>query len=110
MFVKRDADGTICAISKVESSECTEVIAEDSPELAAFLRQIQPEVEQSLAESDLQMARVLEDVVNVLIDKSIIRFTDLPEAAQKKLMHRKEMRGQHQAISLLGDDDDDIAL
>ncbi|MDO6570963.1 hypothetical protein Q4526_08450 [Gilvimarinus sp. 2_MG-2023] len=109
MFVKRDDSGAICAVSKVESGGFA-AIASDSPELAAFLRQIQPDVGQSLVASDQQMARVLEDVVNVLIDKSIIRFTDLPEAAQKKLMHRKEMRGQHQAISVLGSDDDDITL
>lgn len=109
MFVKRDSDGAICAISKVETADCQEVVEPDSTELLTFLRQLQPEVEQSLAESDLQMARVLEDVVNVLIDKSVIRFTDLPQAAQEKLMQRKEMRGQFQAISLL-DDEDDIKL
>ncbi|MDO3386914.1 hypothetical protein QWI17_13795 [Gilvimarinus sp. SDUM040013] len=106
MFVRRDFSGAICAISKTESVDCFEAVGSDSAELLAFLREFQPEVEQSLAESDLQMARVMEDVVNVLIDKSVICFTDLPEAAQSKLMHRKEMRGHFQAISLLDDDDD----
>ena len=109
MFVKRDAQGDICALSKEKSEGFGEEVAPESAEFVAFLQQVRPDVEQSLtelAESDLQMARVMEDVVNLLIDKSIIRFTDLPPAAQKKLMYRKEIRGQAGAISLLGDDDD----
>lgn len=105
MYVKRDQAGRISAVSK-QALEGFEAIAADSPELVAFLMQLRPEVEQSLAESDLQMARVLEDVVGLLIDKSIIRFTDLPDAAQDKLLQRREMRGSFQAVSLLGDDDE----
>jgi hypothetical protein len=45
-----------------------------------------------LDESDLAMARVLEDLVGVLVDKGVLRFTDLPEAAQKKLLARRGAR------------------
>lgn len=50
----------------------------------------EPPVE--LQRSDLEMIRVYEDVVDVLISKRIICLTDLPLAAQEKLLRRKHMR------------------
>ena len=38
------------------------------------------------------MARVLEDLIDVLITRGLIQFTDLPEAAQEKLLERRETR------------------
>lgn len=38
------------------------------------------------------MIRVYEDVVDVLIGKRIICLTDLPRAAQEKLLRRKHLR------------------
>jgi hypothetical protein len=35
---------------------------------------------------------VLEDVIDVLITRGVIQFTDLPEAAQSKLLERRETR------------------
>ena len=45
-----------------------------------------------LLRSDLEMIRVSEDVVDVLISKRIICLTDLPRAAQEKLLRRKHLR------------------
>ena len=45
-----------------------------------------------LLRSDLEMIRVYEDVVDVLIGKRIICLTDLPRAAQEKLLRRKHLR------------------
>ena len=46
----------------------------------------------ALSESDVGLARVLEDVIDVLITRGVIQFTDLPEAAQSKLLERRETR------------------
>jgi hypothetical protein len=62
-------------------------------------------VQQRLEQSDLQMARVMEDVINLLIDKSVIRFTDLPVAAQQKLLSRREVRDQVHDNFVWSDDD-----
>jgi len=43
----------------------------------------------------------------MLIDKNVIRFTDFPEAAQKRLNDRQNMRKRTQ-LSKLVDDSDDI--
>lgn len=45
-----------------------------------------------LVESDLQMIRVIEDIVDTLIAKNIILFTDLPPYAQEKILERKSTR------------------
>ena len=46
----------------------------------------------ALNESDVALARVLEDVIDVLITRGVIQFTDLPQAAQVKLLERRETR------------------
>lgn len=53
------------------------------------------EVETSLAqvrESDQAMIRVLEDLIHALTDKGVLSITDLPEAAQAKLIGRSKAR------------------
>lgn len=50
------------------------------------------EAKQKLAETDADMIRVIEDVIDVLIAKKIIDFKDLPEVVQEKLNERKSSR------------------
>ena len=106
MYVKRGSDGTIVAVSLEPVGDINEPISLGSAELTLFLEGQGSELRQSLAQSDLQMARVLEDTIHVLIDKGVLRFTDLPDAAQQKLMRRREIRGRFKAVDLLGDDED----
>ena len=61
-----------------------------------------------LAESDQGMVRVVEDLVDLLINKDLIRFTDLPDAAQKKLLERRKLRRSVDALNLLDDDSEII--
>jgi hypothetical protein len=58
-----------------------------------------------LAESDQALIRVVEDLVDTLIGKDLLRFTDLPEAAQAKLLERRNLRRSVNALNLLQDDD-----
>jgi len=46
----------------------------------------------SLSQTDIGLARVLEDLIDVLITRGVIQFTDLPEAAQAKLLERRQTR------------------
>lgn len=60
-----------------------------------------------LKDSDLELIRVLEDLVGVLVERGVIRYTDLPEAAQRKLQDRADARsGLGGLSSLLGDEDE----
>lgn len=45
-----------------------------------------------LQQSDLEMIRVLEDLIHVLIDRGTVHITDLPQAAQLKLAERGRVR------------------
>ncbi len=64
----------------------------------------------ALAESDIALARVLEDLIDVLITRGHIQFTDLPEAAQAKLLERRQTRATltHRLELLPGDSEGDL--
>lgn len=55
-------------------------------------------------ESDIQLARVLEDLIGILIDRSVISYTDFPSPAQKRLNERQTLRHKNN-LHLLGEDD-----
>lgn len=65
------------------------------------------QINRLLNQSDADFIRVLEDLIDVLLDKHILLLTDLPEAAQQKLLKRKKMRAKH-IQSILSEEDDDI--
>lgn len=52
-----------------------------------------------LRHSDLDLVRVLEDVVNVLVERGVIRYTDLPEAARRKLDERAVARAELEGLA-----------
>ena len=45
-----------------------------------------------LSLSDIGIIRILEDLIDLLIRKNIILFTELPEEAQAKIRERKRVR------------------
>jgi len=89
-YVARDGAGQVVAVSLVQDVVHPEALAEDAPELASFARGLPQQG--PLADSDLRLVRVLEDLIDLLIDKEVIRFTDLPAPAQEKLMERRSLR------------------
>ena len=109
MYVKRNETGEIVAVSVSSIGEMLDELPDDSPELQMFLKGALNTDVNSLEQSDQAMARVLEDVINLLVDQGTIRFTDLPQAAQLKLLSRREMRGQRQGMDLL-DDEEDLSI
>jgi len=104
MYVKYNTEGNIEALSRTEQAGFIWVDAQ-APELATFLSELKSPLQQSLEQSDQSLVRVLEDLVNVLIAKGVIRFTDLPDAAQDKLLTRKQLRTQQQAVYVLDDEE-----
>lgn len=106
LYIKRNPAGEIVMLSKEPMPECNETIAPDSPEVLAFLAD-QPRSTSHFIASDLAFVRVVEDILEVLLDKGIITFTDLPEAAQAKVMERKSLRVKNN-VDLLGGDSDTI--
>lgn len=107
MYIKRADDGRIELVSRKATPDCREFLAADSPELLAFLSEGEVKAGQAhFQASDLAFVRVLEDVIELLMDKGVISFTELPEAAQQKVMERQTLRRRLSGLSLVGSDDE----
>lgn len=92
-YVKRDQNGHIVAAWKEAPEPGCEFVAEGDAQLVTFLGfdNGRGNGHFTLA-SDLQMVRVIEDVINILIAKHVIVLTDLPEAVQNKLLQQRHRR------------------
>lgn len=106
MYIKRDSNGKIAAISQLPDGDINELVDDDLAELHIFLSTIKNSQLLTLEQTDQAMARVMEDVINLMVEQGTLRFTDLPQAAQVKLLSRRELRGQRQGMELLDDGDD----
>lgn len=61
-----------------------------------------------LNQTDVGLVRVLEDLIDALITRGVIQFTDLPQAAQAKLLERRQSRANlanRLLLMPLGDED-----
>lgn len=104
-YVLKNTRGLIVAVSTADNLGPDWTVIEDTaPEYLAFLEQSLA-VSNPLRESDLHMARVVEDLIGLLIERNMIRFTDLPVAAQKRLNDRETLRRKTQLSGLLDDND-----
>lgn len=101
VYVQRDASGLILHVDSKPFDGMTDTLAVQSEELAVWLKTSE-EVHARLSElkqSDLDMVRVLEDVVTVLVETGVIDFTDLPEAARRKLDERALARADLEGLT-----------
>ena len=114
-YVQRDGAGKIVAVSATENQSANEWVEEGSHDLNAFLldmalgkEAVDASAVRALSESDLAMIRVVEDVVDLLIEQNLLRFTDLPAPAQDKLMQRRSLRQTLNPLTLMKDDDSGV--
>lgn len=63
---------------------------------------------EQLDASDLEMARITEDLIDLLIGRNIINFTDFPNMAQRKLINRRALRSNMSALTNLVSDEENI--
>ncbi len=105
LYTERDEQGNITAITtdstKQNQSQPT------NEELVEFLSSNGnlTSHEQVLSHMDSKFVRVLDDLIDLLVKKNIIMFTELPEKAQQKIFERKDVRHHLQEDSLLVEDD-----
>lgn len=110
-FVKRDENGAITAILDGDDGQDGEELAADHPEISAFLERLgrTAPIRENLDNSDSNMGRVLEDLIECLVEKRLILVTDLPSDALNKISQRRDMRKDLRAeMDLLSDDSDKI--
>ena len=93
-YVARDAQGKIVAVFDRPHAAAPEAMKESDPEMLAFVTGMGSEeaLRQHLASSENDLLRILEDLINVLIDNNVILLTDFPPGAQRKLMARQSVR------------------
>jgi hypothetical protein len=106
-YVQRDADGVLVRVEAAEFAEATGQLPADDHEIQAWYADEM--VEKSLNQlklSDMEMIRVLDDLIQVLTSKGILNVTDLPAAAQAKLMDRNQARETLGGLSDLINDDE----
>ncbi|NKI75887.1 tryptophan synthase subunit beta [Dickeya sp. CFBP 2040] len=110
-YILRDSNGHIIRVEELPFPEMNGELPDDSVEATAWLNNqqaIMAKIER-LRSSDLEMVRVLEDLIQVLITKGQINITDFPAAAQLKLVNRARDREELGSLeSLIRDDEDKL--
>lgn len=102
-YVLRNSEGLIVTLAR-EAQPGAELLPADHPEILAFLGQ--GEQKHKFASMDADLVRVLEDLVDALVSRNLLRITDLPAEAQQKLFERKHFRErmQQHSLNLFGDE------
>ncbi|MFZ3389677.1 MULTISPECIES: tryptophan synthase subunit beta [Buttiauxella] len=113
-YVQRNEEGQLTRVENEPFVGMTGEIFSQTPEIAAWnnARDVVDGTLQHrelLQRSDLEMVRVLDDLIFLLIQKGVITITDLPPMAQVKLMNRAQARqGLGGLEDLLNSDDQGI--
>jgi hypothetical protein len=101
VYVQRDEQGRLLRVENKPFDGMNGTLAAMSEEVGNWIRnkgEVRARLDQ-LKQSDIEMLRIMEDVVNVLVERGVIRFTDLPEAARVKLDQRAVARADLEGLS-----------
>jgi len=115
-YVARNQQGAIQSLSETADATHREALAADHPDVFSFMKRHHSAASEisALSDTDLGFIRVLDDLIDLLIEKDLLQFTELPTAAQNKLLARRSMRESLSNLStsstLLAASDEDEAL
>ena len=110
-FVRRDADGVIDAVFANAEGDAQEELPHGHPELLQYLGIDAKSIidADEWLRADLALARVIEDLITILMEKGVVSFTDLPAGAQEKIIARQGQRSEVSYVaSLFGNDDENF--
>ncbi|WP_330926696.1 tryptophan synthase subunit beta like protein [Candidatus Sororendozoicomonas aggregata] len=109
LYVLKDSEGHITAVSEQAISSDWHAVSLEDEALHAFLEKNPTMGNKVMEAADADFIRVLEDVIDLLLDKELIRFTELPVPVQNKLLNRRRYRenlcGKKDTTHLLDSDD-----
>ncbi|MEM5530161.1 hypothetical protein WN093_15170 [Gammaproteobacteria bacterium AS21] len=93
LYATRNTEGNIIGISDVPS-DSAEPIANNHVDVKAYFSRHYNDFtpDDFLEDSDSGTTRILDDLVDLLVKKHIIMFTELPSEAQQKLISRRVVR------------------
>jgi hypothetical protein len=100
-YAHRNADGQIDSLHRSPTRDATEFVDSADMDLQRFLSdQVTPN---GFGRLDTDFVRVLEDVIDALLGNGALHVTDLPPAAQAKLVIRKEWRERSGGLAAQSD-------
>lgn len=110
LFALKDEKGEVQAVSdKQLTDDWTPVDLEDEA-VHAFLQRNPTMGGKVMQAADADFIRVIEDLIDLLIDKQVIQFTELPNPVQNKLLNRRryreELRDQDDTTHLIDGGDE----
>ena len=106
-YVSRGENGEICELHDAPTATAIEYLESAEAEVQHFVVRSQRlgELKHDLITSDMNMARVLEDLIDALLRKGVIAMSDLPAAARDKLQMRRKMRTEIRDIPVIPADE-----
>jgi hypothetical protein len=102
-YARRDPQGQLASLHRQAEPGAEEFLPDDHPEVLAFVGRTSDGGD-GFARLDADFVRVLEDVIDALVQRNLINITDLPAEAQRKLFSRKgyRERASRHALELFG--------
>lgn len=106
LYVERAEDGKIIALHSSPEPNADEQKSVIDDEILEFLHTTVSADSRKLllSLSDMGIIRLLEDLIDLLIQKNVIFFTELPPQAQQRITDRKRIREKMSSQELMVDD------
>lgn len=108
VFIERNRKGEIISLKRDGDSPDMESKQSVDSEILDFFSttglELANEKFKLLSSTDAVLARVLEDLIDLLVRKNLIMFTELPEEAQRKIQARMHLRKALKTESIIVDD------
>lgn len=108
IYIEKNAQGEIQNIEFSPGPNREEISLHD-PKLKDFIENAPNSdelIEQVLNRLDLDMVRTIEDLIDMMIQKDLMRFTDLPKPVQNKILFKKNIRNLSKKESSIISDDE----
>ena len=109
-YITRNKKGEIVELHNLPDNGEGNWIEPGNPEVLDFIKRIETTEQARLAltSTDHEMVRVVEDLIDMLMERQIFIFTELPEPVQAKLNVRKQLRKNMSSLENLINEDDTI--
>ncbi|RON67159.1 tryptophan synthase subunit beta [Pseudomonas fluorescens] len=105
-YVQRNTRGELIRVEASPYPQATQTLPSSHHEVQEWFADKTLEVNLKLLEqSDVEMIRVLDDLIQLLLDKRVIGVDDLPSAVQAKLHARNLARKTLPELNLLVEED-----
>ena len=111
-FVMRDSSGAVVALVRDGGTDAGEEMSLDHPDVLEFLDddRLSAFARGNWLHNDASMARVVEDLIDVLLARRVLDFVDLPLEAQQKILMRRGRRNDLDYLARLNPPNQDDEL